>query len=278
MIDIARSEGYEVDHKKLEELLGVPVVPMIAVYDVGIDELRKTIISSVRASRVRRATINYGAIVEETIRKISDLIMKNIPELSMKYPLRWLAIKFLEGDEEIHSLLRNLCSDEVFNELLKLRREAELRVGDLESYISSIRFRKAIDISKQVIRYFTLTPKTTITDIIDSIVTHRLFGIPFALAVTYLLFRFAFEVSTPLVNIIDLLINNWLYSIVKNCQYLPNWLTSFLADGVISGVGTVLSFLPVIAFFFLGLAILEDIGYLARLAFVIDKIFHKYLF
>lgn len=114
------------------------------------------------------------------------------------------------------------------------------------------------------------------TDVIDSILTHKVLGIPFAFSILYLLFRFAFEISAPFVDLIDVVVNGHLHDLVASNTILPEWLASLLADGVIAGVGAVLVFLPVIAFFFLGFAMLEDMGYISRIAFLVDKLFSKF--
>ena len=276
MIDIARSEGYEVLHDKLKQVLGIPVIPTIAVSNVGIEELRKSIINSIKRKVSRARIVSYGKELERIISRMEEILTESSPELTNRYPSRLLVIKFLEGDEDITSKIRRYVSSPILDELMKLRRKAEEIVGDVEEYITEVKFKRAMEIARLVTRQISLTAKINLTDILDTILTHKVLGIPLALSIMYLLFRFAFDLSAPLSDGIDVLINGILKDWIKSLKFLPIWLTSLLADGIIAGVGAVLVFLPVIAFFFFVLSILEDIGYLARLAFVIDKILHKF--
>ncbi|RLG88050.1 MAG: ferrous iron transport protein B [Thermoprotei archaeon] len=278
MIDVARDEGYEVMHDKLEHILGVPVIPTIAIANVGINELKKAIINALtKGSTSRKLLINYGSDVEKAIKDIELMLSKLAPGITRKYPLRWLAIKLLENDREIVDKLRSIKDFPKLEGFINdLRAKLEKSVGDVEAYIAEVKFRKAVELSRYVTRYITLTGKVTITDLLDAILTHKVLGIPLALSIIYLLFRFAFDISAPFSDVIDILINNVVHDLIINLESIPPWLASLLADGILAGVGAVLVFLPIIAFFFLGLAVLEDIGYLARLAFVVDKIFHKF--
>ncbi len=276
MVDIARSEGYEILHDKLERILGVPVIPTIAVSNVGIEELRKSIINSIKKRTSRVKVVSYGKDLEEIISEVKEILVRASHELTVKYPPRWLAIKFLEGDEDVTTKIRRYVDNTMLTELMRLKRKAEEIIGDIEEYVTEVKFKRAIEIARLVTKHISLTAKMNVTDILDTILTHKVLGIPLALSIMYLLFRFAFELSAPLSDGIDVLINGVLRDWVKSLGFMPTWLTSLLADGVIAGVGAVLVFLPVIALFFFVLSILEDIGYLARLAFVIDKVLHKF--
>ncbi len=271
MIDVARDEGIEIDWKKLSKLLGVPVIPTIAITGYGINELINAIITTYEEGNVGEYRIDYGP-------QINYWISKLCKELSsctqLKYPIRWVAIKLLEGDKYISELIRKLCP-KVIKVVNNARKELESIVGDVETFITEARYRESLRIA-EVVRKYLEVGKVTITEIIDSVLTHKVLGIPLALTIMYLLFRFAFEVSTPLVDLVSLFFDEWLRGYVLSLHGLPDWLISLLADGVLSGVGAVLTFLPVIFLFFLGLSLLEDVGYLARFAFVVDKIFHKF--
>ena len=276
MIDLAEKEGYKVDSMKLEKLLKVPVVPTIAITGYGIDKLKNAIRRALYEKRTYIHIVNYGKEVEGAIRKLEKLVKELTPEIISKYPARWVAIKLLEGDSDIINKLINLPRGrDVVEQANSLRSKLEEKFGDLESYITERRYEKALEIAKAVMKRIAL-PKITLTDALDSILTHKFLGIPFALSILYLLFKFAFEVSAPFSDLIDIVVNGYLHDLVARNTVLPGWLTSFLADGVIAGLGTVLVFLPVIAFFFLGFAILEDVGYMARVAFLVDKLFSKF--
>jgi len=276
MIDLAEKEGYKVDSARLGGLLGVPVIETIATTGYGIDKLKNAIRKALQEKGRNVRIVNYGREVEEAIEKLEKLIEELTPELTSKYPARWLAIKLLEGDSDVLSKVVKLPRGEaVVSHARSLKECLERKVGDLESYIIKRRYERVLEITKAVVRK-VVAPAISLTDAIDSVLTHKVLGIPFALSILYLLFRFAFEVSTPFVDLIDVAINGYLHDLVIGITTLPEWLTSLLADGVIAGVGTVLTFLPVVAFFFLGFAVFEDVGYIARIAFLVDKLFSKF--
>ncbi len=276
MIDIAENEGFSVNHRKLSEMLGTSVVPTIAPEGYGIEELKEAIKEAILNRKINLRIVNYGRDVELAIEKISSLIKKLSFELSEKYQARWLAIKLLEGDEDVTvKVKRTQVGSIILGEVEKLRRRLGEKLGDVGAYIIETRYKRASEITHRVLERIKPV-KITITDILDSVLTQKILGIPIALSVLMLLFRFAFEVSTPLVDAIDLLVNVWLHDLIAESTIFPRWLASLLADGVISGIGSVLIFLPVIAFFFLGFAILEDVGYMARVAFIVDKFFSKF--
>jgi len=276
MIDLAENEGYEIDYKKLQSILKVPVVPTIATKGYGIDELKEAILSATKKRYANVEVVNYGIDVEKEIKRLELLLNELAPELCQRYPPRWIAIKLLEGDEDILSKVSELpYGSRILREVERSKKFLEERVGDLESYITERRYRKALEIAQQVLKRVKEL-KVTITDLLDFVLTHRVLGMPIALSIMYLLFRFSFEVSTPLVDIIDISINTRLHDWLLSISGLPEFLRSFLADGIIRGIGSVLVFLPVIIFFFLGFALLEDVGYMARMAFIVDKIFHKF--
>jgi ferrous iron transport protein B len=276
MIDLARGQGIEIDHNLLSKLLGVPVVPTVAISGVGIEELRKTIINSLGKEYRNVKIVDYGKDVEEAISKIENLIKEKLPSIAIKYTTRWLAIKLLEGDEEVIKKVKAIDGGEaVLLEVDNIRRELQEKIGDIAIYMAERRYQKVLEIVRKVVKQVRVR-KVTWTDLLDSVLTHRVLGVFPAIVILYLLFRFAFEVSAPFVDLFDVLINGYLHDWVLGLKSLPSWLSSLLADGIIVGVGTVLTFLPLIVFFFLGLAFLEDVGYMSRIAYLVDKIFTKF--
>ena len=276
MVDLAEKEGYRINHKKLESIIGVPVVPTIAPTGRGIDKLKETIGRAIREKKVQIRIVDYGRIVEEAISKIEETVRSLAPELTEKYPARWIALKLLEGDRDIVGKVSKLSvGKEILDKANQLRELLEEKIGDLESYIVERRYEKVSEIVKAVVERVAV-PRVSMTDLLDSILTHKVVGIPLALSAIYLLFRFAFEVSAPLVDLVDVAINGYLHDLALGIHGLPEWFTSLLADGIIAGIGAILVFLPVIAFFFLGFAVLEDVGYMARVAFLVDKVFHRF--
>lgn len=274
MIDLAEAQGYKIDAEKLSKLLGVPVIPTIAIKGYGINELKETIIKSHEVSKIPEKIVDYGDPVETEIRKIEKLIKRD-SKLSKKYLPRWLAIKLLEGDKDVEKRIEESpFSEEILKQTQESRKILEkILQKDVEEYIAEKRYEKALEIARECLKTVKVRP-LTLTDMVDFVATHKVFGIPIMLTMLYIAFKFAFDVAAPLCDLIDWFFGTFLYNLIANST-LPPLIKSFLGDGIITGVGSILVFLPNIAFLFLFLAFLEDVGYMARAAFVVDKIMHK---
>ena len=273
MMDIAENTGLKIDVKKLSKMLcNIPVVPMVAIKKIGFKELIDAIIASYERKSKCVKIVDYGKTVEEQISYIEEKL-KKIGDIASKYPLRWIAIKLLENDREVIEKVRKY-SEEVVSEASEIRRRLSEKLGvDIEEYIVNKRFEKVAEVFEASVTRVKEV-ELTFSDIIDYTVTHKYLGIPIMITALYMLFKLAFDVATPLVDIIDILFNNILHDAAINSG-LPKLLASFLADGVISGLGAILVFLPNIALLFLALALLEDVGYMSRVAYIMDKIMHK---
>jgi len=272
MVDMAESEGYNIDSAKLSELLGVPVIPTVAIKRQGLAELKKTLVA--KETLKKRRVVSYGR-VEEAIEKLRALIEQE-SDLKRLYEPRWAAIKLFEGDANVEERFKRIPSGERIVSLAReLKAELEKEMGvDLEGWIVERRYEAASRIAQACIA--AVRPRVlTMTDVVDMVVTHKVLGIPVALAVFYMMFQFAFAVSAPLSDLIDWFFGCALYEAVLSVP-MPEVLQSFLADGVVTGLGAIMVFLPPIAFLFLAFSALEDVGYMARAAFVVDKIMHKF--
>ena len=265
------------DVSKLSEELGVPVVPMVAIKKLGfrelIDELVKR--SLEKRPHIKVDIVDYGPLLEEKIRDVEKLVSSYLPELASIYVPRWIAIKLLERDPEIEKKIAGQSNGlKIIREVNKMRQGLQEELGvDIEEYIIEKRYAKVSEILRKVL-VKKRALRTTLTDLVDFIVTHRIFGIPVMLTIFYMMFQFAFTVATPLSDLIDFFFSNILYTTVQN-SVLPGILKSLIADVIITGIGSILVFLPNIAFLFLALAVLEDVGYMSRAAFVVDKLMHK---
>ncbi len=259
-IDEARKRGIRIDRYEIEKHFGVHTVLTSAVTGEGIEELLDTILHVMDSKEVHSLVkLTYQPEVEERIREIEEIV-KKIPRLS-SYKPRWLAVKFLEGDEQVSRMLEEegikpLSEDEAkrFKELIAARRY---------EYIDAV-LREAVRGEGR---------KMTVSDAIDHVMTHRFLGIPIFLSMMYLTFKFTFDVMSPFSDLIDQWMSRlgeWLSSIMGE-----GWVTSLVVDGVIGGVGAVLVFVPNIFGMFLALGFLEEVGYLPRAAFVIDRIMYK---
>ncbi|RLI35687.1 ferrous iron transport protein B [Candidatus Bathyarchaeota archaeon] len=272
MVDLAANQGYEVNFEKLSQMLGVPVIPTIAVEGRGIEELKKAIIKAAEHRKRPVGLVDYGGEVESEISRLSRIVEKDL-ELARKYNSRWVAIKLLEGDSDVENKIKlSPLSREILSQAAEAREKLKSSLGrDLEDYIVEKRYEFVSQLVKECVGVLVRKP-ITLTDMVDYVVTHKVFGIPIMLTALYIAFKFAFDVAAPLCDLIDWFFGCFLYDLAAT---MPGLAGSLLADGIITGVGSILVFVPNLAFIFIFLALLEDIGYMARAAFVVDKIMHK---
>jgi len=271
--DVAKDLGYEIDVKGLSELLGVPVVPTVATTKEGMDELKDAVIEAAKMKGEKKFEISYGGKFDEMISRLACILRKD-GELSSKYPIKWLSIKILEADEEALKLVdRSPCKNEIIDafggEGLS-EKVKEILGEDAEVAFAERRYALIGEILSKSLKG---ARPLTLSDLLDKALLNRYLGIPIFLTLWWALFRFTFDVSAPFSDLIHISFSK-LGELSK--AYVGNpQLASFLADGVFGGLGGVLVFVPPIFFLFLGLALLEDSGYLARAAFVMDRIMYK---
>ncbi len=272
MMDLAEDRGMKINVKALRRILGVPVVPTIATKGVGLEAVKRAILSVAESPSPTSFRIGYGRDVEAAIDRIEGLL-KNTP-LAGKYPLRWLAIRLLEGDTDYVQKVREAVGEEVCEEIRGIRSRLAERLGaDPEDAIVERRHAVVMDIVSRVVET-ARKPSFSMTEVIDYVVTHKVFGIPILLTMLYFAFRIAFDLTAPLVDAIDLLFSDYLTGLVE-AHVGSEWLRSLLSDGILNGLGTLLVFLPNIAFFFLLLSAMEDLGYMTRVAFIMDKVMYR---
>ncbi|ABL78376.1 ferrous iron transport protein B [Thermofilum pendens] len=266
--DVAEDLGYQIDVNELSKFLGVPVVPTVATTKQGIEELKDTIIEAARTKdKSKKFSINYGKQIEEYISKMMDILQKD-NELSSKYPVRWLAIKILEEDDEVLKLIDERPIKDAVRTLLS---EAKNALGEDVGVI--LAERRYSLISEALPKILKGAKPLTLSDLLDKALLDKYLGIPIFLALWWALFSFTFNVSAPFSDLID-----WFFSKlgeIAETYISDQQLASLVADGIFRGLGGVLAFLPPIFFLFFGLALLEDSGYLARAAFLMDKVMYK---
>ena len=268
MTDVAATMGMPVDAAALSSKLGIPVVNMVGNRNIGTDELLKTVIETAANNRQQAFTIDYGPQVEAKIKQLQELLAV-VPEV--KYPIRWLAVKLLEDDQDIRAAVSNMPGGlEIVNCAATARRELKEIFGDdTELTIAEYRYRFAGEIYRSVVADGSRHIQT-VSDKIDNILTHRLLGLPIFLGIMWLLFNIVFTLGTYPQDWIEAGISglsSWL-----GAHMADGDLKSLIVDGIIGGVGSVLSFLPQILLLFLGISLLEDTGYMARAAFVMDRV------
>ena len=264
MADAAEARGDAIDRERLSAFLEIPVVRTVGTRGDGIGDLLDAAIREVKTSPHHKHAVCYGAEVEAMIASLVDALAID-RALTARYPRRWLAVKLLEGDENVLARVREGPASIHVQNLL-----SSIDVDGYEASMADKRYEAIAAILPQVHR--TDTRGATFSDMVDRVVTNRYLGIPIFLALMWGAFELTFTVATPFMTVIDTLVA-WLAGFATG-SIEPAWLGSLIGDGIVSGVGAVLIFLPNIFILFLILAILEDSGYLARAAFIMDRPLH----
>jgi len=264
MIDLARDRGDQIDIDKLSKLLEIPVVPTVGSTGEGIDKLLDEAVEEVKKGPHHHHVVGYGKEVERYIGELAAIIQKE-EWLSKKYPPRWMAIKLLENDAEVLKKVKGLKIESEINNKLKT-----IDTDELEALMADKRYEAIGGILPQTCS--TCVPKMSVSDMIDKVVTNKYLGIPIFLALMWGAFEITFTFATPFMEMIDMGFG-WLAGAVSGMG--SGWLPSLLGDGIIAGVGAVLIFLPNIFILFWLISLLEDSGYLARAAFIMDKLMYN---
>lgn len=262
MMDEAKLKKIEINLEDLSKAIGVPVVATIAAKRQGIEELIEKAVNAINEDLSIENKISYGEDIDKEIEILKDLLKDS----TLEYPKDWIAIKALEGDKDILDQLE--AKKEVKERLISLGDKAidyELEIVD-----------RRYDFIGKIVSKSVKKPKesvVTITDKIDKIVTNKYLGIPIFAIIMYLVFQFTFVIGSDMLGGI---VEGWIESLgnvtsdlLVNLQ-APDWLISFIIDGVIGGVGAVVVFVPLIMTLYFFLGILEDTGYMARAAYVMD--------
>lgn len=274
MMDIVKAKGDKIDVEALSKKLSCPIVEIVAMKSQGIDKLIKEAVE-LKDKNVSPKPLVFDDELEEVLAKIENDYSKKIDDKLSRY----YAIKLFENDEESLEHLNISTSD--LNAVAKIREEYEQKEEDnAESIITSARYANLEELSSEVL--VKAKPKLSITDKIDKIVTSRIFGLPiFALVMFLVYFLSVYQKSpgtmgTDAVNgFFEDTLTPWASSAMDAMGINPV-LHSLVTDGIIAGVGAVLGFLPQMMVLFALLSILEDVGYMARVAFVMDRVFRRF--
>lgn len=278
MYDELKDKGDELDIKQLGYLLGMPVCPTVSRDGTGIPELFDTVIKIYTQSDpklARHIHINHGAELEKSIDRIKLLLQKN-QSLRDKYSTRYLAIKYLEDDKDIEKIIDTLPNRD---EIISARVIEEQRIIDLlhtntESAIVDAKYAFIQGALAETYKpHQDATPRKTITDKIDAVVTNKWMAFPIFIAVLYLIFQTTFAVGDYPMQWIDWFVGKFGEFVAMFMA--EGWLKDLVVDGIISGVGSVLVFLPNILILYFFISLMEDSGYMSRAAFIVDKLMHK---
>jgi ferrous iron transport protein B len=276
MYDELERSGAKFDHEALGDMIGVPIVPVVAPAERGIGELLDAVIAVYenRAQNVRHIHIGYGAVIEEYLAPLNSDMRAHREELPAYFPPRYFALKLIENDKEVVDMLRSASAFERWEVMAsEARRSIEAALDeDIETALANQKYgfvSGALRETYQAVERKRDTP----SDKLDSIVTHRIWGLPIFFALMWLMFYATFTLGSYPQEWIEQGVE-WLYNLVHRVME-EGALRDMLADGVISGVGSVLVFLPNIMILYLFISFLEDSGYLARAAFIMDKVMHR---
>ncbi len=278
MYDELVAKGDRLDIRQLGYLLGMPIVPTVSRTGEGINDLFDTIIQIYENQDphlARHIHINHGSELEQSIRSIKDLLKKNT-DIRYKYSTRYLSIKYLEDDKEVDAVVESLPNRD---EIISTRFREQNRIKEiLNSSIGSA----MIDAKYAFIQgalaetwepYKGKRRRNTITEKIDAFVTNRWAAFPLFFIILYLVFDGTFVLGEYPMRWIEWLVAKF-GSFVASAM-TDGWFKDLVVDGIIGGVGSVLVFLPNILLLYMFISLLEDSGYMARAAFIMDRLMHK---
>lgn len=276
MFDELKQKGISLDYKKLSEMIGVPIVPTVARTGEGIRQLFDAVIAVAedRHAVVRHVHVTLGKELEQSV-GVLNRALKADPDLRPRFSPRYMAIKLLENDKEVESLVEGTKDAKEIFELRdrEVERLAEVFPGeDVSSLIAGESYGFISGALAETMEQNPVDSADT-TRVLDAIVTNRLFGFPIFLAIMAFIFWATFSVGQYPMDWIEAAVG-WLGSLVE--QYMPDGpLKDLIGDGIIGGVGGVIVFLPNILILYFCLSFLEDSGYMARAAFIMDKVMHR---
>lgn len=277
--DLAQERQIDINRQMLMERLGCPIVPVVASRNRGIDELRASIARSLADPTIPHGYVAYPPVMEDAIAALVDKIQASPePNQGKELPVdpRWLAVKILESENSPASQLFSSQQLAAWEDTIAAGRAKIYQVleEDLDIIVADSRYGFVRQVSQGAVKRKNKISNTR-SDQIDRIVLNRWLGIPIFMVVMYLMFLFTINVGEAFIDFFDIftgtifvdgfghLLGNW---------GMPEWAIALLADGIGGGIQTVATFIPPIGFLFLFLSILEDSGYMARAAFVMDRL------
>jgi ferrous iron transport protein B len=262
MMDALEENGFEVDIEELEKKIGIKILPISASKGRGVQDLVTAALEIAAHHKVTDYPVTYKPHIEKAIREIKK----------QEYLPRLCAVKLLENDERLASSIQNPETNNI------IERENQL-IDDMETYFAEERYRFIKSASNVAVTKIGPNRQAERTSKIDAVVNHPVFAIPIFLLIMFLIFQITFgPFGSMLSDWVDALFNVHFANLVST--YFNQWnvapfVTGLVVDGIISGVGGVVTFFPQIMLLFLFLSFLEDSGYMARTAFIMDKLFMK---
>jgi ferrous iron transport protein B len=274
MFDELTAKGIRLNYDLLGKMLGIPVIPTVAVRGSGLTDIFDKVIElfEEREPVARHIHINYGNTIEDSIASLQTEIKRN-RQITDRYSSRYLAIKLLENDKTTLAILKN-CSNypEIFKlvneEIARLEKEFQEKS---ETVIADAKYGFITGALKDTCETCQAEKKSDKKDL-DSILTHKIWGFPIFMFIMWLMFQATFTLGSIPMDWIESGVA-WLGELVKS-SIPDNAFRDLLSDGIIGGVGGVIVFLPNIIILFFFISLMEDTGYMARVSFIMDKLMH----
>jgi ferrous iron transport protein B len=279
-IDFASKKGLRIDHEKLSNILGIPVIPTIAVTGSGIDQLISTAVQAYEGRiKLNPMKITYSKELEDAVRKLEAYINKNLPNLASKYPSRWLAIKLIEKDEDVESKVKaSPDGGKVLSLASALTESLEQTYGKPSPVtLATERYGIVNELVKSSVK-ITAPPKISLEEKLDEITGHKILGYPILALIFALTFSIIFGVGGYLTEILGGFLEGTAIPTANKFIYafLPELFAGMVSNGILYGIAAGITIaLPYIVPFYLILSLLEDSGYLPRAAFLLDNPMHK---
>lgn len=264
MVDEAKLRKIDIDLQNLSRNLGVPVISTIASKKIGLKELIEKAIDYIDEKTPTYKKLSYGENIDREI----DIIRQLLDNSKTDYPTNWIAIKLLEGDQDV---IQQIDGEKVITERLQSLGDKAI---DYELEIVDRRY----DFINNVVRKSVVKPVeniVTLTDKIDKIITNKYLGLPIFGIIMFIVFELTFKIGKDLLgNTVETWVQALGAFISKELILInaPKWLASFISDGIFGGIGAVVAFIPLITVLYFFLGILEDTGYMARAAYIMDSI------
>ena len=276
MFDELKKSGDKFDYDLLGQMIGIPIVPTIAKHREGLNQLFDTIISVYEEKNdiIRHVHINYGEVLEQGISSIQKSLQAS-PDLGHNWSSRYLSIQLLEKDRDAETLIKNLENGET---ILKNRNEVAQRTEgflqeDSESAIINARYGYISGALKETYQKSVEDEKSNTSRLLDEVITHRILGYPIFLLFMFVMFEATFVLGAYPMEWIEAGVGK--LSELLQAYMHPGMLRDLLTEGIIAGVGGVIVFLPNILILYGFISFMEDSGYMARAAFIMDRIMHK---
>jgi ferrous iron transport protein B len=269
MMDVAEQEGVQIEPRVLQAALGIPVIPMVATRNTGLTEMLDAVVAIAQGTfpyEPRRPTI-----LPDHEEVLSGLIAKVAQHVPRPYPVDWVAVKLLEGDEEVMAVMERALPAPVWAEVGRTLLHHEDAILD----VAGARYAWI----GRMVRAAVVRPRVGVmglTTRLDAVLTHPLWGVLALTAVLGAVFLLTYTVGNPIQGWLESVLGLLSESVRLGLQAVgsPDWIADLLSDGLLGGAGMVVTFMPILAIFFATLGVLEDTGYMARAAYVTDRFMH----